>query len=174
VIFSLGTNPQKRLSDELSRLSPIAKYELAGTITSPATTFLIEHFPLRLFRKLFLHGAATWVRKIVEHWVVRILVIYVRFVEPDSISINNTTVNFQAVTGLSNQSLDQSLTEVRRIPEDDNVTMPWILIRQQMLAERTGWGIGQLVHQEMVADEKGVLHGAGWDYKCLCQRRCPK
>jgi hypothetical protein len=83
-------------------------------------------------------------------------------------------VDFQAVTGRSNQSLDQSLTEVRRIPEDDNVTMPWLLIGQQMLAERTGWGIGQLVHQEMVADEKGVLHGAGRDYKCLCQRRCPK
>jgi len=55
MMFSLGTNPQKRLSDELSRLSPIAKYALAGTITSPAITFLSAGSVLRHFVDLGEH-----------------------------------------------------------------------------------------------------------------------
>jgi len=72
--------------------------------------------------------------------------VHIRLVEPDSISVNHTAVDFQAVSWRSNQSLDQRLTDLGRIPEYDNVAMSRVLIGQQMLSERTRRRIRQFVH----------------------------
>ena len=66
------------------------------------------------------------------------------------------------------------LTKVWRmstgIAEDDDVAALDRPVRQQVLGDRSGRRIGELVDQQVVADEQRVLHGPGGDDEGLHQR----
>ena len=101
-MLSLGINPQYRLSEELSRLSPMPKYSFAGTDDLSRANVLVKHDPLRLLRKLFLNRTAALPREIIDRGVVCILVIHVWFVQPCSVSVNNTVGYSDAVSWHAN------------------------------------------------------------------------
>ncbi len=65
--------------------------------------------------------------------------------------------------------LHKGLGNIDRVAEDDDVAIPWLFVWQDVLAERSRWCIGQLVHQQMIADEECVLHRSRWNNECLNQ-----
>jgi len=87
----------------------------------------MSRFPLR---ELFLDWETTRPRKVVEHRPVPILVVHIRFIESDSVSVDHTVIDFQPVAGQSNESLDQRRIDLRWIAEDDNVPVFRVFIGQ--------------------------------------------
>lgn len=79
--------------------------------------------------------------------------VHIRFIESDPVSVDHAAIDFQPVAGHSDESLDQRRIDVRRIAEDDNVTVFRVFIRQQMLSEWPRWRIGQFVDNQVIANQ---------------------
>ena len=63
-----------------------------------------------------------------------------------------------AIAGDAHAALHQCEIEVRRRAEHDNISSLDLLVRQQMLGNRSPRCIGQLIDQQVVADHQRILH----------------
>ena len=71
------------------------------------------------------------------------------------------------VAGHAHHALDVVLLDVHRIAEHDDVAALGLGVGQQMLADGAGWRVGQLVHQQVIADQTVVsMDGVGTMNAC--------
>jgi len=85
-------------------------------------------------------------------------VINVRLIQCFSVSIHYTIGNPDAISRHPNESLDQRLIDIWWISEYDNVAMLWLLVWQEIFADRPSRSISQLVNQKVIAHPQRVLH----------------
>ena len=43
-------------------------------------------------------------------------------------------------------------------------------VREEVLTNGAGWGVGELIDEKMIANQQGILHGSGGDDEGLHQR----
>ena len=80
--------------------------------------------------------------------------------------INAAVPQTYAVAGKSDDALDEVLRRVDRIAEDDDVATVNGSIGKHELPG-TGGAEAGFIDQQVVADQQGVFHGAGWNAEGL-------
>ncbi len=74
-----------------------------------------------------------------------------------------------AIAGDADGALDEGLADIHGIAEDDDVAAVDVAIGEQEARGGAGRRVGELIDQQVVADEEGVFHGAGGDDESLDQ-----
>ena len=102
------------------------------------------------------------------------LVELVRFVQLPPVQEDLLVHDPDRVTGNADHPLDKGLFDIDGVAENDDVAALHLLVGQNMPAQGAGRRVGELVHQQVVADEKRVLHRTRGNYERLDERRCAK
>src|SRR5665213_77916 len=92
------------------------------------------------------------------------LMIRVRLIQTNAVQVHLLVDQADAVAGHSDAALDEGLTDIDGIAEHDDIAALHVGVRQEIFAHRAVGGEGQLIHQQMVADEECVFHGTRRNY----------
>src|SRR5450755_286901 len=87
-----------------------------------------------------------------------------------AVQVDLLVYELDVVARNTHAALHESLANIDRITEHDDVAALDVFVRQKVLGDRAGRGVGQLVHQEVIADEQRILHGACGNHESLDQR----
>ena len=71
------------------------------------------------------------------------------------------------VAGDPDGALDEGLADIDRVAEDDDVAAADVAIGEEKAGGGAGRRVGELIDQEVIADEEGIFHGAGGDDESL-------
>src|SRR6185312_8755518 len=131
----------------------------------------VHHVVQKHVRGAAVDGNVRLAREIVPVRVDVIrLVIGVRLVQANAVQVHLLVDDANAVAGHADATLDESLTDIDGIAEHDDVAAFYVGIRQKILAHGAVWSERQLIHQQVVADQKRVFHGTRRNYIRLYQR----
>ena len=67
----------------------------------------------------------------------------------------------------ADHSLHERILNIDGVTEHDDIAAVHVLVGKDMLGDRPAGCIRQLIHEQMIANEERVFHGAGRDHKCL-------
>ncbi len=94
---------------------------------------------------------------------------HVRFGQLHAVAIDLLVDDLDVIAGNAHHALHEGLADVHRIAEHDDIAVAGSLIGQDVLAEAALRCEGKLVHQQMIADQQRVFHGAGGNHEGLNQ-----
>jgi len=75
------------------------------------------------------------------------------------------------VSGNADAALDEGLLNIDRVPEDDDVPAFGLRVWQNELRHRPLRRVGQLIDQQVIADQQRVFHGTRGDDEGLYEIR---
>jgi hypothetical protein len=85
-----------------------------------------------------------------------------------AIQKNLLVPDFNRIAPYANDPLDEILGSVLRIDEDNDITPLWFTDGDQIFSDKRDFdAINKFVHQNMITNQKGWLHGTGRNFKGL-------
>ena len=102
---------------------------------------------------------------IAERIGIRSLVNHVRLGKFFPVAVYLLVDDLDVIAGNAHYALYEGLADVHRIAEHDDIAVARVLIRQDVLADAARPSVSQLVHQQMIANQQRVLHGAGRNHE---------
>ena len=93
----------------------------------------------------------------------------VRLVKRLAVEEERLVLQVEMVAGNAHGAFHEGLRDIHGVTEDDDVAALDLVVRQQVTRDRTGGRVGKLVHQQVIADQQGIFHGAGRDDESLHQ-----
>ena len=109
--------------------------------------------------------------KLVPKYVMRQrAVTNVRFRQRSAVHVHSPVDQAYAISRHSHHALHEVFAGMNRIVENDDISAVDRAVGQDMIQKSTA-AIAQLIHQQIIPDQQGVLHGLGGNLKSLDDKR---